>query len=161
MKILFVDDEPGIFQFIDSTIDLSAMASGTYDFALVALSFIIASVSGYVALLITKRISMTERQHAPHVWLATGAFAVGSGIWATHFIGMLAFTPPTPVNYDRALMAISILPAFLAGGVAVRFMATDKMGFWQLNIGGILLTAGIGAMHYTGMAGMTMNAEIR
>ena len=33
-------------------------------------------------------------------WLALAAFVSGTGIWATHFIAMLAYQPEIPITYD-------------------------------------------------------------
>ena len=40
-----------------------------------------------------------------------GAIAMGGGIWAMHFIGMLAHILPIPVSYDPCITALSIVPA--------------------------------------------------
>ena len=51
--------------------------------------------------------------------LAIGAIAMGGGIWAMHFIAMLAHILPIPVSYDLGITALSIVPAVLAAGVAL------------------------------------------
>ena len=37
------------------------------------------------------------------MWLAVSAISTGFGIWATHFIAMLAFTPGIPSGYNILL----------------------------------------------------------
>ena len=150
-----------MLQFTDSTTDLAASIGGTYNPILVVLSFVIAFVAGYTALLIAERIGVAESQRARHVWLAAGAFAMGSGIWAMHFVGMVAFTLPIAVNYDQTLTVLSMFPAIFASAAALHFMKASEMGFWRLNLGGLLMASGIGTMHFTGMAAMVMNATIR
>ena len=41
------------------------------------------------------------RGRAAKYWLAGGASAMGLGIWSMHFVGMLAFSLPIPLGYDR------------------------------------------------------------
>jgi diguanylate cyclase (GGDEF)-like protein/PAS domain S-box-containing protein len=81
-------------------------------------------------------------------WLAAAGLCFGLGLWATHFIAMLAFRPPVPVDYNLLETAVSALIAM--GGAIIAFAATPsgRRGAWA---GGILLGASIGAMHFLGM----------
>ena len=84
-------------------------------------------------------------------WLAVAAGAGGSGIWATHFIAMLAFAPGIPGGYDIALTALSLVIAvvLLGCGLSVAVLGGSASAAW---CGGAILGLGIPAMHYTGMA---------
>jgi diguanylate cyclase len=85
------------------------------------------------------------------VWLAVSAISTGFGIWATHFVAMLAFTPGLPSGYNIALTALSLVAAILvtAIGLYVSLIPNWRHGPW---IGGAIVAGGIAAMHYTGMA---------
>ena len=85
------------------------------------------------------------------VWLAVSAISTGFGIWATHFVAMLAFTPGIPSGYNIALTALSLVAAILITGVGlfVSLIPNWRHGPW---IGGAIVAGGIAAMHYTGMA---------
>ncbi len=39
------------------------------------------------------------------VWIVIAGAAIGYGIWATHFIAMLAYEPGVPTGYGIALTA--------------------------------------------------------
>ena len=65
---------------------------GEYDLKLVALSLVVAAFASYSALELVGRVNAT-RGVASWLWLLGGAFAMGTGIWSMHFIGMLAFIP--------------------------------------------------------------------
>ena len=93
--------------------------------------------------------------------LLTGSLALGSGVWAMHFIGMLAFDLCTRVDYDPATTIISMVPSIGASFVALSLLGRARISGWALLIGGVLVGAGIGAMHYTGMAGMRMSLLLR
>ena len=84
-------------------------------------------------------------------WLAVAAFAGGSGIWATHFIAMLAFAPGVPGGYDLGLTALSLVLAIalVGAGVALSVSVGGRAAAWA---GGGVVGLGIAAMHYTGMA---------
>ena len=94
-------------------------------------------------------------------WLAAGSLVMGYGVWAMHFIGMLAFRLPIPVAYDVPITALSVIPAIAASVVALHVVARKDPPRWLLIAGGALMGAGIGAMHYTGMGAMRLNAEMR
>jgi diguanylate cyclase (GGDEF)-like protein/PAS domain S-box-containing protein len=85
------------------------------------------------------------------LWLAVSAVSTGFGIWATHFVAMLAFTPGIPSGYNIILTIVSLVAAILltAAGLAVSLIPNWRPGPW---IGGAIVAGGIAAMHYTGMA---------
>src|SRR5256885_208730 len=82
----------------------------------------------------------------------TGAFCLGAGIWAMHFIGMLAFVPCTFGDYDPWITALSMLPSMLASWLALTLMVRPRLSAQALVGGGVLMGLGIGSMHYIGMA---------
>ena len=44
-------------------------------------------------------------------WLLAAGAATGCGIWATHFIAMLAYDPGVPVAYNIGLTVMSLMVA--------------------------------------------------
>src|SRR6266496_669716 len=72
---------------------------GSYDPVLVALSVAIAVLASYAALDLAGRVTSAHGK-ARLFWLNGGAMAMGFGIWSMHYIGMLAFHLPIPVQYD-------------------------------------------------------------
>src|SRR5262245_38528994 len=75
---------------------LQGQMVGVYDLKLVALSLIVAAIASYTALELAGRVTASKGR-ASWLWLAGGAFAMGTGIWSMHFIGMLAFRLPIPI----------------------------------------------------------------
>src|ERR1700744_6335156 len=86
-----------------------------------------------------------------YVWLAVSAISIGFGIWATHFVAMLAFSPGIPSGYNITLTLLSLVVAILltGAGLSVSLTPNWRHGPW---IGGAIVAGGIAAMHYTGMA---------
>src|SRR5579864_4616917 len=91
---------------------MSAALSGSYDLRLVELSVVIAMCSSYAALDLAGRVT-ASRSVARSIWLFGGATAMGLGIWSMHYIGMLAFKLPVPVEYDWPTVALSLVAAIL------------------------------------------------
>src|SRR5262249_31366098 len=52
-------------------------------------------------------------------WILIAGTVTGCGIWATHFIAMLAFTPGVPVAYDPPLTFLSLLVAIVVTSIGL------------------------------------------
>jgi diguanylate cyclase (GGDEF)-like protein/PAS domain S-box-containing protein len=133
--------------------------SGNYDYRLVALSVLLAIFASYAALDLAGRITLAKGK-ARMVWLSCGAAAMGLGIWATHYVGMLALVMPMPVFYYLPTVALSLLAAIAASAAALFVVSRMKMGLWQGIAGSIVMGSGIAAMHYVGMAAVRCAAVI-
>jgi two-component system sensor histidine kinase/response regulator len=135
----------------------SAMVT-SYNYYLVALSVVIATLASYAALDLAGRVT-AARGGVRLAWLAGGACAMGIGIWSMHYIGMLAFSLPINVDYDWPTVAASLLFAIFASGVALFVVSRPRMGLLSAGLGSAVMGSGIAAMHYTGMAAMRLRAE--
>lgn len=83
-----------------------AYQPSSYDLWLVGASLLIASFASYVALDLAKRVRTHDRGVALSWWIG-GSFAMATGIWCMHFVGMLAFPLPIALGYTRALTVVS------------------------------------------------------
>jgi PAS domain S-box-containing protein len=132
----------------------------TYNFALVCLSIMIAITGSFTALDLANRARASE-EWIRHAWLGAAAVCMGGSIWSMHFVGMLAFgMPGMTIEYDLALTLWSLIVPIAV--TAISFFAVNAHGVSSrtLLIGGLFMGLGIGAMHYMGMAAMTMHAEL-
>src|ERR1035438_782430 len=141
-------------------ISASATLTGSYDYGEVARSVLIAIVASYGALDLAGRVT-AARGRVRFAWLSCGASAMGTGIWAMHFKGMLAFHLPVPVEYHWPTVLASLLVAVLASAVALYVASRHKMDPVEALNGSILMGAGIAGMHYIGMAAMRLPAITR
>src|SRR6266481_45854 len=130
---------------------------GSYDYALVALSVLIAIFASYAALDLAGRVTAAGGWTRA-IWLLGGASAMGTGIWSMHYIGMLAFILPIPVAYHWPTVLVSLFAAILASVVALGVVSRQKMGWFRALAGSVLMGAGIASMHYIGMAAMRLPA---
>jgi len=133
---------------------------GTHDGTLVGLSILIATVAAYTALDLAGRISASGGW-AKHAWLATAAVAMGGGLWAMHFVAMLAFSlPGMLVDYDLGLTALSFVLPILATGFSFYLVTWTDSGLAALIRSGVAMAAGMLGMHYTGIAAMRVAADL-
>jgi len=133
--------------------------SGSYDYRLVALSVVLAIFASYAALDLAGRVTAAQGW-VRAIWLSGGASAMGLGIWAMHYVGMLALTMPMPLSYHLPTVLLSLFAAIAASGVALFVVSRAKMSVGQGIAGSVVMGAGIAAMHYVGMAAMRCPALI-
>jgi two-component system sensor histidine kinase/response regulator len=134
-------------------ISQSSPLVGSYYHRLIALSVVIAILTAYAALNLAGRVT-AARGHIRARWLSGVAFALGTGIWSMHYIGMLAFRLPVAIAYDWPTVLLSLLPATFASGVALFIVSRKSMGIGSAGAGSIVMGGGIAAMHYIGMEAM-------
>jgi signal transduction histidine kinase len=76
-----------------------------------------------------------------------------------HYVGMLAFRLPIPVQYDWPTALASLGAAIFSYVVALLVVSRPKMGWVQALVGGAFMGGGIAALHYTAMASMRLPGE--
>ncbi|WAJ71106.1 MHYT domain-containing protein [Catenovulum adriaticum] len=150
--------------FLDKLFNIpsgSLLTNGDYNAWLVMLSVLIAIFSSHMALKVSERAASACTKLRRHISLFTGALALGGGVWSMHFIGMTAFRLCTPVSYNWLITLLSIIPSIIASWVALNIISEDELNKSKLLLGGLLVGAGIGTMHYLGMAAMEMAPLLR
>jgi len=135
------------------------MLTGHYETPLVLISILVAIAASYAALSLAGRVS-ESRGRAVAAWIVGGAIAMGSGIWAMHFVGMLAFRLPIPIAFDLPLTLASLLLPIAASCLALWQVSRAELGPVRLAVSAVVMGIGINAMHYTGMAAMRMEPGI-
>jgi two-component system, sensor histidine kinase and response regulator len=139
------------------TISGNAALPGSYNYGEVARSVFIAIAASYAALDLTGRVTAASGR-IRLAWWGGGAVAMGFGIWAMHFKGMLAFHLPVLVAYHWPTVLASLLVSVLASGVALYVASRHRMSRAEAVTGSIFMGAGIAGMHYIGMAAMRLPA---
>ncbi len=137
----------------------NAITGSYYNYNLVALSYCIAVLTSYVALDLTGALRANSTSRIRLSWLLGGAFAMGAGIWSMHFIGMLAFVMPLPMQYNIFWTILSMVVAIVASGFALFLLSKDNR-LSYMALGGVLIGLGVATMHYIGMYGMEGHVNI-
>jgi methyl-accepting chemotaxis protein len=120
-----------------------------HDWRLVIVAGVVCFLASFTAVSLFNRARATTGR-ARATWILAAGAATGCGIWATHFIAMLAYDPGFPIAYNIGLTALSLVAAALvtAGGLAVAVYLPAR---WSAPLGGAVVGGGIACMHYTGM----------
>jgi diguanylate cyclase len=127
-----------------------------HDLRLVALAAMICALASFTAISLLHHVRRSAGR-TRLVWLAVSASATGFGIWATHFIAMLAFAPGLPNAYDVALTFLSLVFAIGLTGAGPAVAADHPR---LVALGGAMVGGGIAAMHYTGMAAFEVQGHV-
>ena len=127
---------------------LSCLAD-EHDWRLVVLAGVICFAASLVAIDIFRR-AVASHARTRLIWIAIAGGAIGYGIWATHFIAMLAYDPGVVTGYGVLLTALSLAAAMVLTSGGFGFAANDPER-WGAPIGGGVIGAGIASMHYVGM----------
>lgn len=121
-----------------------------HDLRLVFLAAGICVLSSWAAIGLVNHVTKSRRWTRA-IWLSVTGIVSGIGIWATHFVAMLAFRPGLPTGYDIGLTLLSLLAAVVLTGIGFT-VAAEQRRFFRQALGGSMVGAGIAAMHYLGMA---------
>ncbi|MFC7778798.1 putative bifunctional diguanylate cyclase/phosphodiesterase [Pantoea sp. GCM10028869] len=132
----------------------------SYDSFTVIVSILVAMLASFTALDMAGRVASSTGKVAL-VWLFGGGFAMGVGIWAMHFIGMLSMSLDMVMSYDPTLTVTSMVVAVLASVFALWLVcSTPTLPWLRLCGGSVVLGSGVVAMHYTGMAALMFTPGI-
>ena len=119
-----------------------------HDWRLIVLAGVVCFSVSIVAINIFHR-AIAAQTPTRWVWIGIAGGAIGYGIWATHFIAMLAYDPGVTTGYGVALTAASLAAAMAITSVGFGLAAYDPVR--GAPVGGAIIGAGIVVMHYLGM----------
>jgi NO-binding membrane sensor protein with MHYT domain len=128
-----------------------------HDPMLVALSLLVAIQASYVGLNLALRVSQAFALNR-RLLIAGAALSFAVGIWAMHFVGMLAARLPVTVDYVVLPTLLSFLVCVLVVGIAV-YLATLRSQR-LLFIAATVMGVGIASMHYIGMQALHASAHM-
>ncbi|MBR0896389.1 EAL domain-containing protein [Bradyrhizobium tropiciagri] len=129
-----------------------------HDWRLVVLGGVICLLASAVTISLFHRARAAEGR-AREVWIGLDAAIGGCGIWATHFVAMLAYDPGIAAGYNIPITLLSLVLAVAILAVGLAVASLDER--WSMAAaGGAIVGAGVAAMHYTGMLGLELPARI-
>ena len=131
----------------------------TWDSVLICVSLIVVFIASFTALDTAGRVAVS-RGWSARFWLLVGGIAMGIGVWAMHFIGMLAMMLPMIMRYDTRLTILSLLVAILASVLAFgQTVGGLHLTRQRLLRGTLILGAGVVVMHYLGMYALLIEPQ--
>ncbi|MGQ0685391.1 bifunctional diguanylate cyclase/phosphodiesterase [Bradyrhizobium sp.] len=129
-----------------------------HDLRLVALAGLVCLLACAVAISLFHR-ARASRGPTRLKWMALDAVAAGCGIWATHFIAMLAYDPGHVAAYNIEISLLSLVFAIVTVAVGLAIALHDSRSI-TVAAGGAVVGLGVATMHYTGMLALEVPARI-
>jgi diguanylate cyclase (GGDEF)-like protein/PAS domain S-box-containing protein len=129
-----------------------------HDWKLVVLAGIVCFLASAVALSLFQRAKASQGR-SRLTWMALQAAVSGCGIWATHFIAILAYDPGIGAGYSILVTVLSLVFAILITGLGFSVALSGPQRS-RAAIGGAIVGLGVAAMHYTGMTALELPARI-
>ena len=118
---------------------------------LVLLSIAIAIQGSFVGLSLAAEIDTATGSHR-RLLLAGSAVTLATGVWSMHFVGMLAASFPSAIDYLVLPTLASFLICVIVVGVGVYAAHEARLTKLRVALGAIAMGLGISAMHYVGMS---------
>jgi len=125
---------------------------------LVLLAYLVACAASFATLDMAERLGHVEHPAAQQRWRWVGACCLAGGIWAMHFIGMLAFQAPIEIHHDLPMTLLSLLIALIASWLTMHTLSHPQLPFWRYCLASLGIGLGVCVMHYSGMAALRSNA---
>lgn len=129
-----------------------------HDRALVGASMLIAVAIAYAYQELAAR-ARTHQGAARLFWNLGAGAMVGGGVWLTHLMGMLALETPLVHGLEPTATAISGIVGILCACLAFA-IADARVTLWRLILAGLISAAGGVLMHYLGMRGLRIEADL-
>lgn len=127
-----------------------------HDLVLVAIAGVISLLSTAVGFDLLGRARLEYRV----LWLAAAALVTGSGIWATHFVAILAYDPGVPLGFTVTMTLVSGLSGTLIAGLGFALMIYGEKDRIVPALAGTMIGGAVAVLHYVGMAALVVPAAI-
>ncbi|MBH0238609.1 bifunctional diguanylate cyclase/phosphodiesterase [Methylobrevis albus] len=121
----------------------------------IAAAISLAGMTAFALLIARSRECEASRRPA---WLALAAVVGGLGVWATHFVAMLAYRGSVPLSFDVALTVLSAVA--IIAGLGFSLWLRDAAGRFGVLAAAAAMTAAIAAMHFIGMGAIDATARV-
>src|SRR5271170_1956174 len=124
-----------------------------HDARLVALASLICFFSCYTALTLIDRAGQPGK-FANDPWLVAAAVVTGCGIWAVHFVSLLAFRPGLAIGYEGGFALLAAAIGVIVSGQGFALVARGRPA-----LGGLMVGLAITGMNYASMSSMRIAAN--
>jgi diguanylate cyclase len=118
---------------------------------LVLLSIAIAIQGSFVGLSLAAEMD-TATGSRRRLVLAGSAVTLATGVWSMHFVGLLAASFPSAIDYLVLPTLASFLICVIVVGLGVYAAHETRLTKLRIALGAVAMGFGISAMHYVGMS---------
>src|SRR5258706_7632931 len=113
-----------------------------HDLRLVVLAGLVCFFASFTAMGLIMRARDAEKLSL--LWVLGAGTVAGSGIWATHFVAMLAYQGNLPIAYDLGRTLLSVVIAITVSTLGFTLTLRERMA----PLGGAIIGLAIACMHF-------------
>jgi diguanylate cyclase (GGDEF)-like protein len=147
-------DWVGLHAFFKPPAEGQMLLGCSHDLFLMALAYGVVCAACFATLDISERVTQVENHHSRQRWQVLGALCLAGGVWAMHFIAMLAMEVPMAMSYDLPVTIVSLLIALIAGAIAIKTITRETLRPLTGLFSAIGIGLGVAVMHYLGMSAL-------
>jgi len=129
-----------------------------HDIRFVGFAAGICLLSALTALVLARHVEELETSRR-FKWILLTGYVTGVGIWATHFVAMLAYQPELPTAYSAFRTTLSVVVSIVLASLGWRIRFSDRRH--ARFEAPAVIAAGIGVMHFIGMSAMQTQGSLR
>jgi PAS domain S-box-containing protein len=131
--------------------------ANSHDTSLVLVAVAVCFAACFVALTLVSRGAGASARWR---WVMGGSIAFGCGIWAAHFISMLAYKTQLPLSYDLGATILSILVAMGGSALGLASFLQPGRNWKSILLAGLVIGTSVWLMHFIGIAGLRVQGRI-
>ena len=120
----------------------------------------VALTGSMIALSLASHIKRADGSFSTLHTLVAGVSLGGIGVWAAHFIGMMALKLDMANSYALVETGLSMVIVIAASSLALGFVARGPKQMNRKILAGSVLGLSVATMHYVGMYGMRFGGYI-
>ncbi len=135
-----------------------ASLTAQHDARLAVIAVVVCALAAFTSISIYAH-AVEDRRRTRHGWVFLTGVCAGSGMWATHLLGTLAYDMGVPTGYDPLLSGASLLVAMFAATVGAAVAV--RGGRIEAAAGGAIFGAGIGLMHFIGKSALIVPGALK
>ena len=121
---------------------------------------VVAGLVSFLSAAVGYDLLARARLERPLLWLSAAAVVTGSGVWATHFIAILAYDPGVPIAFGIVTTALSGIAGMLVSGFGFAVLIHAGKDPTLAPLAGIIIGGGVAVLHYVGMAAFVVPGVI-
>lgn len=129
-----------------------------HDYRLILLAALICLFASYTTMNLLQRANEASQGARRH-WSVLTAISAGCGVWATHFVAMIAYDPGMNMTFDVVMTLISVLLAIGIIGAGMALWVVFR-ALWVHVLAGTVIGLGISAMHAVGMIAVKLQGVL-
>ena len=139
---------------------MNPIVTSSFQPTYVGFSFLVALTGSMIALSLASHIKRADGSFSTLHTLVAGMSLGGIGVWAAHFIGMMALKLDVANSYALVETSLSMVIVIAASSLALGFVARGPKQMNRKILAGSVLGLSVATMHYVGMYGMRFGGYI-